>query len=75
MRRMRSLGLSVKLIVSPLRNSNAADYMFRNGVDRRQLQIIAELKTNESAISLMLGLSAGSPREDPSRFLQVESLY
>lgn len=57
---MRSLDLPVKLIVNPLRHSNTADYMFRNGVNRRQLQIIAELKANESAIYLILGPRSGS---------------
>ena len=50
---MRGLDLPVKLIVNPLRHSNTAHYMFRNGVKRRQLQIIAELKANESAICLV----------------------
>lgn len=41
---MRSIDLLVKLIVNPLGHGNTVDYMFRNGVNRRQLHIIAELK-------------------------------
>lgn len=56
---MKSLDLPVKLLVSLLRHSNTANDMLRNGVNRRQPQIIAELKTNESAICLIL-----EPRSD-----------
>jgi hypothetical protein len=57
---MRSLDLPVKLIISPLRHSNTANYMFRTGVNRGQLQIKAELKANESAICLIIRPRSGS---------------